>query len=95
MSKKKKKTKQLKVIDSSGFTDEKTRSLLETIKEDTQDMVLKGIITVVVPAKGRPLLYTNLRPEEAFLHTYRATGLIAGMITTQEEEEEYGNPEDE
>lgn len=85
----KKKKKAFKVIDASSFTDKKAKALLDEIQEDIKDTKIKGIISIVVPAKGSPLLYTNIKPEEAFLHTYRATGLIAGMISINEEAESY------
>lgn len=88
MSKKKNK---FKIIDLSLRKDENAKNLLATIMEEVKDVPLKGIISVVIPAKGRPLLYMNLPPEEGFLHTYRATNLIANMITASEEEDEYGN----
>lgn len=88
---KKKKTKQFKLIDLSKYNDEKARGLFAAMQEELEDVPLKGIISIVIPDKGRPLLYMNLRPEEAFLHTYRATGLIANMISMQEEDEEIGS----
>jgi len=87
MSKKKKKIKSFKVIDVSKYNDEKTRELFDAIVEETKDITLKGIISIVVPDKGQPLLYMNIRPEDAFLQTYRATGLIASMISMQEEQD--------
>ena len=89
MAKKKKKAKDLKVIDLSSYNDEKTREFFEAMLAEIENVKLKGIITIVVPDKGQPLLYMNVRPENAFLHTYRATGMIASMISTEEEEDGY------
>lgn len=89
MGKRKNKNDKFKVIDVSQYNDEQAKGLLQNITDDLADTKLKGIVAIVIPAKGRPLLYMNLRPEEGFLHTYRATGLIANLITAREEEEDY------
>jgi hypothetical protein len=90
---KKKKSKDFKLIDLSKYNDEKARFIFSAMQDELKDVNLKGIISIVIPEKGRPLLYMNLRPEEAFLHTYRATGLIANMISLNEEEEEIDSQE--
>jgi len=84
---KKKKNKKLEVIDLVEYKDKKTKELLDLVKEEIKDVKVKGVISIVVPSRGRPLLYTNLTPEEAFLQTYRATSLVAGLISLNEEDE--------
>ncbi|NBV27958.1 hypothetical protein EBS02_02910 [bacterium] len=84
----KKKSNKFKVIDLSNRRDEKTRGLIDTILDDVKDIKLKGVIAIVLPEKGRPLLYMNMNPEEGFIHMYRANSLISNMVTAYEEDDE-------
>ena len=84
----KKSVRDFQLVDISSYKHEQTMSLIEDIQGMIEDLQIKGMVAIIVPSKGRPMLLTNLTAEEGFMQTHRAMGVFSAIISAQEEAEE-------